>query len=142
MSDDLAIDPRLTIPASELSWQASRSSGPGGQHVNTADTRIQVRWSVRDSAVLSDFQRSRLLVALATRLTGEGEIILASDAHRSQRRNREDVAQRLAQLVREALVPPKPRKKTRPTKASRQRRLQDKKRRSQVKKGRGQPDDD
>ena len=142
MSDDLAIDPRLTIPASELSWQASRSSGPGGQHVNTADTRIQVRWSVRDSAVLSDFQRSRLLVAPATRLTGEGEIILASDAHRSQRRNREDVAQRLAQLVREALVPPKPRKKTRPTKASRQRRLQDKKRRSRVKKGRGQPDDD
>ena len=142
MSDDLAIDPRLTIPASELSWQASRSSGPGGQHVNTADTRIQVRWSVRDSAVLSDFQRSRLLVALATRLTGEGEIILASDAHRSQRRNREDVAQRLAQLVREALVPPKPRRKTRPTKASRQRRLQDKKRRSRVKKGRGQPDDD
>ena len=142
MSDDLAIDSHLTIPASELSWQASRSSGPGGQHVNTADTRIQVRWSVRDSAVLSDFQRSRLLNVLATRLTGEGEIILASDAHRSQRRNREDVAQRLAQLVREALVPPKPRKKTRPTKASRQRRLQDKKRRSQVKKGRGHPDDD
>ena len=142
MSDDLAIDSHLTIPASELSWQASRSSGPGGQHVNTADTRIQVRWSVRDSAVLSDFQRSRLLNVLATRLTGEGEIILASDAHRSQRRNREDVAQRLAQLVRQALVPPKPRKKTRPTKASRQRRLQDKKRRSQVKKGRGQPDDD
>ena len=142
MADDLPIDSGLTIPAAELSWQASRSSGPGGQHVNTADTRIQVRWSVRESAVLSDFQRSRLLNALAARLTGDGEIILASDTHRSQRRNREDVAQRLAQLVREALVPPKPRRKTRPTAASRYRRLDEKKRRSKVKKGRGRPDDD
>jgi len=140
--DDLIIDPDLTIPAAELTWQASRSSGPGGQHVNTADTRIQLRWSVRDSAVLTGVQRARLLTNLGPRLTGEGEIILASDAHRSQRRNREDVAQRLAQLVREALVPPKPRKRTRPTMASRKRRLEEKKRRSQVMKGRGKPDGD
>jgi ribosome-associated protein len=140
--DDLVINPRLTIPAAELSWQTSRSSGPGGQHVNTADTRVQVRWSVRDSAVLSEHQRTRLLAALAARLTGDGEIVLAADTHRSQRRNREEAAQRLAQLVREALVPPKPRRKTRPTAASRQRRLDEKKRRSQVKKGRGRPDGD
>ena len=140
--DDLVINAQLTIPAPELSWQASRSSGPGGQHVNTADTRIQVRWSVRDSAVLNDLQRSLLLNVLSSRLTAEGEIILASDTHRSQRRNREEVAQRLAELVREALVPPKPRKRTRPTVASRKRRLEDKKRRSQIKKGRGRPDDD
>ena len=81
-----------------------------------------------------------MLVNLASRLTEAGEIILASDAHRSQRRNREEVAHRLAQLVREALVPPKPRKRTRPTAASRRRRLEDKKRRGLVKKDRKVPD--
>lgn len=142
MPDDLVIDSRLIIPASELSWQASRASGPGGQHVNKADTRIQVRWSVARSEVLSDLQRRRLLDNLRTRLTEDGEIILASDAHRSQRRNRDEVAQRLAQLVREALVPPKPRRRTRPTLASRKRRLEDKKHRGKVKKSRKVTGDD
>ena len=140
MPDDIFIDSRLTIPAAELGWQASRASGPGGQHVNKADTRIQVRWSVAASGVLSEVQRRRLLVNLASRLTEAGEIILASDVHRSQRRNREEVAHRLAQLVREALVPPKPRKRTRPTAASRRRRLEDKKRRGRVKKDRKVPE--
>ncbi len=139
MADDIVINSRLSIPAAELGWQASRASGPGGQHVNKADTRIQVRWSITESAVLGEVQRRRLLINLAHRLTEAGEIILASDAHRSQRRNRDEVARRLAQLVREALVPPKPRKRTRPTLASRRRRLEDKKRRGRVKKGRREP---
>ena len=120
----------------ELEFTASRSSGPGGQHVNTADTRIQVRWNLEASAAFGPIQKERLRRALASRLTADGDLILASDAHRSQRRNREEVVQRLAALLREAVRPPKPRRATKPTRASRERRLQDKKRRSQLKKDR------
>ena len=144
MADDLVINARVTIPGEELDYQASRASGPGGQHVNKADTRIQVRWNVTESRALGPIQRQRVLRALAARLTGAGEIVLASDTHRSQRRNREEVDRRLAQLVREALVPPKPRRRTRPTAASRRKRIEDKKRRSQRKRDRGKrhdPDD-
>ena len=141
MADDLIINSRVTIPAAELSFSASRASGPGGQHVNTTDSRIQLRWNPKESAGLTEPQRDRLLRVLASRLTDAGEIILACDSNRSQRRNREEVAQRLAALIREALIPPKPRKKTRPTKASRERRLEDKRRRSNVKKGRGSSHD-
>ena len=137
MSDDLVINNGVTIPADELAYAASRASGPGGQHVNTADTRIQLRWNPGASRALTDAQRARVLRALASRLTDGGEIILASDAHRSQRRNRDEVRQRLAQLLREALVPPKPRKRTRPTAASRRKRVDEKKKRGEIKKGRG-----
>lgn len=139
MSEDLTINARVTIPAAELEYTASRSSGPGGQHVNTTDSRIQLRWNVEESASLTDAQRARLRRALASRLTEGGDLLVACDTHRSQRRNREEAAQRLAQLVREALIPPKPRRKTRPTQASRERRLQEKKKRADVKKGRGKP---
>ncbi|MBU8870893.1 MAG: aminoacyl-tRNA hydrolase [Gemmatimonadales bacterium] len=137
MSDDLVINAKVTVPAGELSFSASRSSGPGGQHVNTTDSRIQLRWNLRESVALTEVQRNRLLKFFASRLTEAGELILACDTNRSQRRNREEVVQRLAALVREALIPPKPRRKTRPTAASRERRLQDKRRRSNLKKGRG-----
>jgi len=137
VSDDLVINNGVTIPADELPYAASRSSGPGGQHVNTADTRIQLRWTPGTSRALTDAQRARVLRGLASRLTEGGEIILASDTHRSQRRNREEVRQRLAQLVREALVPPKPRRRTRPTAASKKKRVDEKKKRGEIKKGRG-----
>jgi len=142
MADDLLINHQVTIPAAELEYAASRASGPGGQHVNTTDSRIQLRWNLESSQAVTEVQRNRLRRALASRLTEAGEILLASDAHRSQRRNREEVAQRLAALLREALIPPKPRRKTRPTRASRERRLQDKKKRADIKKGRGKPRDD
>lgn len=129
----------VTIPAAELTYAASRASGPGGQHVNTTESRIQLRWNLAQTRALTDAQRARVLRAFASRLTDAGELILASDAHRSQRRNREEVRQRLAQLLREALIPPKPRKKTRPTAASRQRRMEEKRQRGQIKKGRGKP---
>lgn len=137
MADDVVINARVTIPGDELEYTASRASGPGGQHVNTADTRIQVRWNVAESRALGPVQRQRVLRALASRLTAAGEIVLASGAHRSQRRNREEVTRRLARLVREALVPPKPRRRTRPTAASRRKRLEDKRRRGQKKRDRG-----
>ena len=142
MADDIIINSRVTVPASELQLTASRSSGPGGQHVNTSDTRIQLRWNLEASEAFTDVQKARLRRALASRLTTEGDLILASDAHRSQRRNREEVMQRLAALLREHLTPPKPRRKTQPTKASQERRLDEKKRRAQIKKGRGGAGDD
>lgn len=137
MAADIFINDRITLPAAELSYTASRSSGPGGQHVNTADTRIQVRWNLEASVAFSDVQKARLRRALQSRLTDDGDLILASDAHRSQRRNREDVTQRLAALLRMHLTPPKPRRKTKPTRASRERRLENKRRRSRLKKDRG-----
>jgi len=135
--DDVLINDLVTIPASELQYTASRSSGPGGQHVNKTDSRIQVRWNIPATSALSDFLKRRVMNVLSTRLTDDGDLLLASDSHRSQRRNKEDVTQRLAALVREALVPPKPRRKTKPTRASRQKRLDDKKKRSDVKRQRG-----
>ncbi len=137
MTIALIINETVNIPLSELVYTASRSSGPGGQHVNTADTRIQVRWNVKGSTGLSDTERERLLKKLASRLTEAGDLILASDAHRSQLRNREEVTRRLAALVREALILPKPRRKTKPTRASREKRLDEKHRKSRTKKDRG-----
>ena len=142
MADDLIINNRVTIPAAELAYTTSRSSGPGGQHVNTADTRVQLRWNVAETVALTEAQRERVTRALESRLTEAGDVVLASDRHRSQRRNREEVAQRLAALVREALVPPKPRRRTTPTRASKEKRLADKKKRAEVKKGRGRPKED
>ncbi len=136
MPDDILINDLVTIPASELQITASRSSGPGGQHVNKTDSRIQVRWNIPASGALSDFLKNRVINTLRSRLTEDGDLLLACDSHRSQRRNKEEAMQRLAALVREALIPPKPRRKTKPTRASRQRRLDDKKRRSDVKKQR------
>ena len=137
MTIALIINEKVNIPLSELVYTASRSSGPGGQHVNTADTRIQVRWNVKESTALNDAERARLLKKLASRLTEAGDLILAGDTHRSQRRNREEVTQRLAVLVREALIPPKPRKKTKPTRASREKRLDEKRKKARTKKDRG-----
>jgi len=137
LPDDILINDQLTLPSGELTFTASRSSGPGGQHVNKTDSRIQVRWNLENSTVLSIYQKNLLRRAFRARLTDSGDLLLASDVHRSQRRNREEVCQRLAALIRENIVPPKPRKKTRPTRASKERRLDDKKKRSKLKKGRG-----
>jgi len=133
----LVINDKVEIPLSELVYTASRSSGPGGQHVNTSDTRIQLRWNVKESVALDDAEQALVLKVLASRLTEAGDLILASDSHRSQRRNREDVTQRLAVMVREALIPPKPRKKTKPSRASRERRLDEKRKKARTKKDRG-----
>ena len=137
MSIALIINDNVQVPLSELVYTASRSSGPGGQHVNTTDSRIQVRWNVPESAALTETEKAMVRKNLASRLTDQGDLILASDTHRSQRRNREEVTQRLATLVREALIPPKPRKKTKPTISSREKRLDDKRKKSRTKKDRG-----
>jgi len=123
----------LRIPRSELTYRASRSGGPGGQHVNTSSTRIEVVWDIGGSPSLSEAQRARLLDRLATRLDGAGRLRLVSGATRSQLKNREDVTARLAGVVARALHVPKKRKPTRPSRASKAARLAAKQRRAGIK---------
>jgi ribosome-associated protein len=139
---DLEVTEALSIPDSELRWKFSRSSGPGGQHVNTSDSRVQLTWSVSESAVLSDEQRALLLTKLGRRLVN-GAITVTVSAQRSQLRNRETALEGLAQLVRDALAPPGPlRRATRPTRGSARRHLAAKKRRSETKQQRQRPTGD
>ena len=129
----------LTIPASELEIKFSASGGPGGQHANKVATRVELSWNVRDSQVLGPRQRAHILSRLGHRIDGAGNLRLSSDAYRSQLRNREEVTRRLASLVAEALRPRKSRRATTPTKTSKERRLQDKRKRSETKKTRRSP---
>ena len=131
------VNDRLDIPEEELSFSASRGGGPGGQHVNKVASRITLRFDVTSSPSLSDDQRQRLLKALSSRLTREGVLLLSSHESRSQAANREEVTRRFAQLLREGLVRAKKRRPTRPTRGSRERRIESKKRRAGVKRGRG-----
>ena len=136
---DLEVSPDLTIPASELQWRFSRSSGPGGQHVNTSDSRVQLTWNVTGSGVVSDDQRTVLLTRLGRRIVG-GAITITVSEQRSQLRNRETAMDSLATLVRGALAPPAAlRRATRPTRGSARRHLAAKKRRSATKQQRQRP---
>src|SRR4029079_13903636 len=111
----LDVSPALRLPLAELEYRASRSGGPGGQHVNTTSTRIEIWWDVAGSPSLSEQQRARLLQHLRPRLDSAGRLRLVSSGTRSQLRNREEVTRRLQEGVARALDPPKPRKRTRPT---------------------------
>ena len=108
--NSLLISPDLRIPLSELQYRTSRSGGPGGQHVNTSSTRVEVTWSVASSPSLSPEQRTRLLQQLATRLDTEGQLRLVSSGTRSQLRNKEDVTDRLRSTVAAALRSPEKKK--------------------------------
>src|ERR1700712_604044 len=137
----LRVDSGLTIPEAELSWRFSRSSGPGGQGVNTADSRAELVWDVAGSAVLTPVQRERLLERLSSRLV-DGMLTIAASEHRAQLRNREAARARLAEIVADALLPPAPpRRPTRPSRGAKQRRLEAKKRRTDVKRLRRPPHD-
>jgi ribosome-associated protein len=129
----IRINKRLSIPRSELEFQASRSGGPGGQHANTTASRVQLRWNVDDSPSLSDRRRQLIRARLDNRIDSQGILQITVDTHRSQHRNRDEAVERFAALVREALQPRKIRKKTRPTLGSRERRLEKKKRRGRKK---------
>jgi ribosome-associated protein len=138
----LAVTPALSIPLSEIVLRATPSSGPGGQHVNRSSTRIEAVWNVARSAALTDAQRSRLEARLATRLDGDGDLRIVASEHRSQLRNREEALERLAGVVARALAIPKPRRPTKPTRASKERRLETKKRRAATKQERRRRHDD
>lgn len=124
------------IPREELIARATRSSGAGGQHVNKTSSRIQLSWNVATSDALDDAQRERLLHKLSSRLTADGTLTVSVSDTRSQHRNREIAEERLEEVVRAALVVPKKRKPTKPSRAAKERRLDEKKIRSQKKKNR------
>lgn len=128
----------VTVPADELVERFSHASGPGGQGVNTADSRVQLSLDLAASAAFTDAQRARLLDRLGPRLTGT-VLTVSAEEHRSQRRNRTAARERMADLIREALVPPVVRRKTRPTAGSKRRRLEAKSRRSEIKRNRQRP---
>jgi ribosome-associated protein len=136
---DLEVSPALTIPASELGWRFSRSSGPGGQHVNTSDSRVELFWNLTESTTLTDSQRQRLIERLDHRLVA-GVITVAASEQRSQLRNREIALVKLANLVAEALAPDGPhRRATKPTRGSQRRRIAAKVQRSATKRQRQRP---
>ncbi|GAA0801370.1 alternative ribosome rescue aminoacyl-tRNA hydrolase ArfB [Spirilliplanes yamanashiensis] len=136
MNGDLRVTDRLEIPAGELAWRFSRASGPGGQGVNTTDSRVELSWDLGASEVLPPPLRERALERLGGRLVG-GVLTVVAAEHRSQLRNREAAAARLAALVAQAVAaPPKKRRPTRPSKGSVERRIAAKKRRGAIKKNR------
>jgi len=138
----LVVTSSLTIPRAELLFRASRAGGAGGQHVNTSSTRIELLWDLTRSASVTDDQRERLLSKLAARLDAEGFVRVVASARRSQQQNREEAEQRLAQLVRQALVVPKTRRKTKPGRAAKEKRLSEKRRHAERKQNRRQRDFD
>lgn len=133
MTTGIAVTPSLVIPRSEVTVRFSRSSGPGGQGVNTTDSRVELRWDVTSSTVLTDVQRARLLQRLASRLVA-GVLVVTASEHREQLRNRAAAERRLAALVASGISPPaRPRRATRPSRAAAERRLAAKRRRSETK---------
>lgn len=134
--DDIRINRSLTIPGAELELRFSPSGGPGGQHANKAATRAELTWNVNESQVLGPRQRQRLQAGLRHRLDSAGNVRLTSDRSRSQMQNRNDVIARFAVLVRDALKATKPRVETKPSRASKERRLEQKKKRSETKQNR------
>jgi ribosome-associated protein len=134
--DDLPVGHGVVIPAEEIREAASRSGGPGGQHVNKTSTRVTLRWNVSKSPSLSSGQRYRIESRLGARLTRTGDLVVNSDRTRSRARNREYARDRIVEIVAGALARQAARRPTKPSKTSKKRRLDDKTRRSAVKRTR------
>jgi ribosome-associated protein len=137
---DLPVDEGLVVPAAALGWRFSRSSGPGGQGVNTADSRVELSVAPLDLPGLTDAQRARLAERLGPRLV-EGVLTITASEHRQQLRNRQAARDRLAAVLRAALAaPPPPRRRTKPSRGAQERRIEEKKRRGQLKRSRSRWD--
>lgn len=128
MSRDLQVTGRITLPGSELSWKAVRASGPGGQNVNKVASKVELRFDLAHTTSLDYGVKARLRALASGRLDADGALVIVSQATRSQEQNLEDARQRLAELVRRALIVPKRRRDTRPTRGSVERRLEGKRR--------------
>jgi len=142
MSDDLQVTEMIAIPRSELVYRASRSGGAGGQHVNTSSTRIELLWPFERSASLTDQEKELVRAKLLARIDSDGMLRVVAGNRRSQLQNRVAAEERLAILVRGALHVAKKRKRTKPTKASKEARLSNKKRRAEIKGNRRRKDFD
>ena len=129
----------ILIPETELEWSYARSGGPGGQNVNKVESKALLRWAMAASPSVSGAVKDRIRSAHPSRITAEGDLLVVSQRYRDQERNRQDCAEKLAELVRTALTPPKPRRPTKPTWGSKQRRLSDKKKQGERKAGRKAP---
>jgi ribosome-associated protein len=132
----------FAIPERELVWSFARSSGPGGQNVNKTETKATLRWAVARSAALPTDVRARFLRAYASRITGEGELVLASQRHRDRLRNVDDCLEKLAAMLRAVATPRRKRRPTRPSRGAVERRLTEKKRRGSAKRERRRTSED
>jgi ribosome-associated protein len=135
----VSITPLLQIPLAELSFRASKSGGPGGQHVNTSSTRVELWWNVRESPSLSAQQRTQVQARLANRLTADGMLRIVAATSRSQAQNRNAAIERFQELLGRALVVPKRRRPTRPSRSVKERRLAEKRKQSDRKRERRRP---
>ena len=127
----------LAIPRAELTYRATRAGGPGGQHVNTSSTRVELTWDVARSPSLTEEQRERVLARIARRIDSSGVLRMTDATTRSQHRNRERVTERFAEVLAAAFVERKQRRPTKPSRAAKQARLEEKKKRGETKKLRG-----
>ena len=133
----LIVNGSLVIPDEELEWKFIRASGPGGQNVNKVSSAVQLRFHLPKNSSIPVAARNRLRMLAGQRILDDGTILIAARSERSQEQNRREALERLGQLIRAALIEPKVRRKTKPTRASKERRIESKKQRSETKRGRG-----
>lgn len=138
-SDDLTVTDRIRIPAAELTLTFMRSSGPGGQNVNKVNSKVRLRWSVTASTSLPTDVKDRFLTRYRRRITTGGDLLITSQRYRDQAKNVIDCREKLRQLIAEVVQPPRPRRKTRPSRAARERRLNEKHKRASKKQSRRPP---
>jgi ribosome-associated protein len=142
MEEPLVLEKDVVIPGSELWFTASRAGGPGGQHVNKTSTRVTLHWNLSETGALTPAQKRRAMTRLASRLTKDGVLQIHVDDSRSQKTNRELGRERLADLVRFAIKAPKKRIPTKASKAAKRRRMEEKARKSKIKRLRSKPTDE